>query len=73
MKLFDATMELEKKRQRLLRDLAAAHGDGALLRRSRLTAEAKQAQKEAKDAVREERRKQAEALADQAEEERRTW
>ena len=64
----EATVELVRKKQRLLRDLAAAHGDGALLWRNRLTAEAKQAQKAAKDAVREERRRQAEAQADQAEE-----
>ena len=61
------TLELVRRKQAILKALAMAHGTKKLLERCRFTAEAREMQRQVKNAERCERRTAAETLAEKAE------
>ena len=61
------TLMLVRKKQVILKALAIARGNTKFLERCRLSAEAREMQRQVKNAVRRERRVAAEALAEEAE------
>ena len=61
------TLELVRRKQTILKALATARGTTKFLERCRLSAEAREMQRQVKNAVRCERRAAAEALAEKAE------
>ena len=61
------TLMLVRKKQAILKALALARGNTKFLERCRLSAEAREMQRQVKNAVRRERRAAAEALAEKAE------
>ena len=63
----DHTLQLVRKKQAILKALATAHGTKKFLVRCRLSAEAREMQRQVKNAVRCERRGTTEALAEKAE------
>ena len=63
----DPTLQLVSNKQATLKALAMAHGTKKFLERCRLSAEAREMQRQVKNPVRRERRAAAETLAEKAE------